>query len=396
MTANLRSTLKRIVWVSEINARYKAYFVKKDYADTVRYYAEKTFQSKSLPQMDVCKEKIVRRLKAFDRHPNIFVLGTDEHQDRSGMLQALERIGDVSCFTRADGSYGQIDPAPPALRKKMNTVRLWELIQQLHRQGKTPDLLIAQTWASVIEPTIFSRIRNVFDTVVINISMDDRHQYWGAKVNGEREGTFPLIPHIDLTLTAAPECVAWYEKEGCPALFFPEASDPDIFHPMPELPKLYEVCFVGLRYGIREKIVKGLQKAGILVAAYGAGWDGGRLDTKDVPQLFAQSKIVLGVGTIGHCEDFYAFKMRDFDGPMSGSCYVTHDNPDLQLVYKVGEDIVTYRSVDDCIDKVRWYLSHEDERERVAQAGRARALTDHTWDKRFQGLVDFLKSAASP
>ena len=165
---------------------------------------------------------------------------------------------------------------------------------------------------------------------------------------------------------------------------------------MPELPKLYEVCFVGLRYGIREKIVKGLQKAGILVAAYGAGWDGGRLDTKDVPQLFAQSKIVLGVGTIGHCEDFYAFKMRDFDGPMSGSCYVTHDNPDLQLVYKVGEDIVTYRSVDDCIDKVRWYLSHEDERERVAQAGRARALTDHTWDKRFQCLVDFLKSAASP
>jgi spore maturation protein CgeB len=86
--------------------------------------------------------------------------------------------------------------------------------------------------------------------------------------------------------------------------------------------------------------------------------------------------------------------MRDFDGPMSGSCYVTHDNPDLRMVYKVGEEVVTYRSIDDCIDKVRWYLSHEDEREHVAGLGRARALAEHTWDKRFGGLFEFLKTAS--
>ncbi len=136
----------------------------------------------------------------------------------------------------------------------------------------------------------------------------------------------------------------------------------------------------------------GLQKAEIRVTAYGTGWNGGRLDTKDVPQLFAQSKLILGVGTIGHCEDFYALKMRDFDGPMSGSLYLTHDNPDLRLVYKVGEEIVTYRSMDDCISKVRWYLSQEKARERVAQAGRARALADHTWEKRFRDLFAFLKN----
>src|SRR5262249_32633673 len=106
-------------------------------------------------------------------------------------------------------------------------------------------------------------------------------------------------------------------------------------------------------------------------------------------------KIVLGVGTIGYCEDFYALKMRDFDGPMSGSCYVTHDSPDLRLVYKVGEELVTYRSVDDCVEKVRWYLSHEDERERVARAGRARALADHTWEHRFKELFDTLRNGLS-
>ena len=47
----------------------------------------------------------------------------------------------------------------------------------------------------------------------------------------------------------------WYLKEGCPALFFPEASDPEIYRPMPELPKIHDGCFVGGCYGIRREIV---------------------------------------------------------------------------------------------------------------------------------------------
>jgi hypothetical protein len=390
---SLKALGRHIGWIRLINGSLKANRVKREYGKTVAYYGS-SMPVSNLRERLTKKSVFTSSALSSGKHPRIFFLGTDEQQDRSGILQALGKFGDVSYFTRADGSYGQIDPAPPALRKQLNTARLWELIQQLHQQGQTPDILIAQTWASVIEPSLFTRIRNAFGTMVINISMDDRQAFRGNKVNGEWEGTLPLIPHIDLTLTAAPECVEWYQKEGCPALFFPEASDPDIFHPMPEFPKLHEVCFVGLRYGIRERIVASLRKSGFRVTAYGAGWEGGRLDIKDVPRLFAQSKIVLGVGTIGHCDDFYALKMRDFDGPMSGSCYVTHDNPDLRLVYKVGKEIVTYRTVNECIEKVRWYLSHEDERERVAQAGRARALADHTWEKRFRGVFEYLKNPA--
>jgi hypothetical protein len=324
--------------------------------------------------------------------PGIFFLGTDESQDRSGTLQALDRMGQLYYFTRSDGSYGQNFPGSEVERRRTNSIRLLDLFGELSSQGKTPNVLIGQTWAGYIDPKALDKIRDKYGTFVINIGMDDRHQYWGKKVDGEWWGTRGLIPHIDLALTAAPECVEWYQKEGCQALFFPEASDPEIFHPMPKFPKVHDVCFVGGRYGVREKIVSSLRRAGIRVTAYGAGWEGGRLDTNDVPRLFAQSKIVLGIGTIGHCEDFYALKMRDFDGPMSGSLYLTHDNPDLRLVYKVGDELVTYRSIDDCIDKVQWFLAHDDERERIAQAGRARASVDHTWDKRFNDLFAALKT----
>jgi len=258
----------------------------------------------------------------------------------------------------------------------MELSRLWE------SQGCVPNILIAQTWASYINSRVFDHLRHKHGTVVINIAMDDRHQYWGDRIAGQWGGTCGLIPHIDLALTAAPECVDWYRKENCPALYFPEASDPDIFHPMPERRKVHDVAFVGGRYGVRERIVSALRDAGINVTTYGRGWEDGRIDTRDVPSLFAQSKIVLGVGTIGHCTDFYALKLRDFDGPMSGSLYLTHDNPDLFELYVIGKEIVTYHSIAQCVEQARYYLEHDSEREAIASAGHARAKVDHTWDRR--------------
>jgi len=323
--------------------------------------------------------------------PRVFFMGTDEQQDKSGFLQALERVADIRCFTRDDGSWGQNDPAPYFARRERNTQRLWALLAKHAQQGWHADILMMQTWGCLIDPIILSRIRDSYGSLICNVSMDDRHQYWGNKVNGARDGTYPLIPHLDLALTAAPETVAWYRKEGCAALYFPEASDASLFHPMPESGKAYDVSFVGSRYGIREQIVLALRRAGIHVAAYGSGWEGGRIATEDVPHLFAQSRIVLGVSSIGHCSDFVGLKLRDFDAPISGSCYLTQHNDDLNDLYVVGKEIVTYRSVRDCVAKARYLLANEAEREVIAKAGRARALRDHTWDKRFEMLFETLR-----
>lgn len=389
----IKNNLKTIPWLYGLSARCKALLTNARYVKTVSYYTEKE-QHRSFSTLLANRAgNRIKRLQGLSRL-NIFFLGTDEQQDRGGILQALTRYGNLACFTRTDGSYGQNYPGSVSERRASNTERLLHLFQERKDQDKTPDLLIAQTWASFADPKAFSYIRETYGTIVVNIAMDDRHQYWGHKLNGGWGGTYGLIPHIDLALTAAPECVEWYLKEGCPAIFFPEASDPAIFYPMPESPKIYDVSFVGGRYGIREQIVLALRKAGISVTAYGVGWENGRIVTEDVPKLFAQSKIILGIGTIGHCCDFYALKMRDFDGPMAGSCYLTHDNPDLHALYEVGKEIVTYRDINECVEKVKYYLEHDSEREQIANAGYESASRDHTWDKRFGDIVRLLTGAS--
>ena len=342
---NIKSNLKKINWIFAVNAWIKSRREKSNYFKTVKFYSSKA--RRELPNE---KFKIIT-----DRRLNFFYLGTDELQDKSGILQAVESIGNLNFFTKRDGSYGQYTSGTTAERKQINSDRLREIFENLKESDNIPDILIAQSFSIYIDANIFSELKRKYGTLIINIGMDDRHQWWRC--------IHEMIPHIDLALTAAPECVDWYHKEGCPAFFFPEASDSNIFKPMNELPKIYEVSFVGAKY----------------------------LPVEEVPKLFAQSKIVLGVGIIGYCTDFYALKMRDFDGPMSGTCYITQDNKDLESLYDIGKEIVTYKSINECVEKIRHLLDNETEREQIARAGYLRAQHDHTWIQRFKGLLDILR-----
>ena len=142
---------------------------------------------------------------------------------------------------------------------------------------------------------------------------------------------------------------------------------------------------------IRKNIVKAIEKSGVKVVAFGNGWPNGRIAIEKVPKLFAQSRIVLGVGTIGYCTDFYSLKMRDFDAPMSGSLYLTHHNPDFENLFVIGKEIEAYRTPKECVEKVVYYLNYSDKTELIARAGRLRAAKEHSWEKRFNGLFKKLR-----
>lgn len=382
-----KRALLRVPAVAALNQGAKARHTVAQYRASCAYYAGRALPADAGRPL---RERLTRQGLVSGRQPRLFFVGTDEQQDKSGLLQALQKLAHTRWFVKPDGSYGHNDPRSVPVRCAANADLLWTQLSELAAKGWVPDIVLAQTWASLIDPAVFSRVRQQWGCLVVSLAMDDRHQYWGGTVGDMGTGTRALIPHIDLALTAAPECVAWYEKEACPALFFPEGSDAALFHPMPELPKIHEVSFVGARYGIREQLVTALRAAGIRVSAYGAGWEAGRLDNAAVPQLFAQSKLVLGVGTIGYCNDFFALKLRDFDGPMSGSLYLTHANPDLDGLYQVGREIATYRDAQECVARARHLLSADEEREAIARAGRARAVADHSWEQRFSGLFTAL------
>ena len=380
----IRKKLLGIGFIWKINAAWKCNRIKRAYKWTRNYYAKK-----EKVDFDLSKESI-DYLDQLTEKLSVLWIGTNDGQDYSGLLQGLSKVANVEVFQREDGEYGQL----PALGsnaeydRKKNGQLLIDLAWNSQRGKPKVDLIIGQMWAYRMDPQALDQVRS-YGIPVVNISMDDRHAYHGKRrSDGTWGGTRGLIGHIDFSCSAAKECVDWYQKEGCPALYLPEASDPDFFHPVTGITKKYDVGFVGMRYGIRDRIISELKQAGLIVKAYGQGWVDGHIKAKEVPGFFAQSKIVLGIGTINYCNDFYSLKMRDFDGPMSGSFYLTHANPDLYELYNIGDEIAVYNDISDCVKKAKYYCNHDNERERIAWNGRIRAFKDHTWEIRFKKIIN--------
>jgi len=370
----MKSFFKKNDLLYSLNCKIKSYGTKKLYRRIVAHYSTKDI----IPATN-------HKIRDVE---NVFYFGGDEHQDKSGFLQGLSHVFNVRYFTQSDGAYGAYSRSDKNC-KQLNSERLLHILAELELQGFVPDLILMQTWGWRIDVDILRKIKNKYQCLIVNIGMDDRHSY--TIQNDWSEGTYGLIPVLDLVLTSAPECALWFKKEGVNAVYFPEASHPDFYFPIKNIDKLYDVGFIGAKYGVRENIVNRLMQEGVDVKCYGNGWPSGRLPLKDTNLFFNQCRIVLGVGTIGHTEDFYALKLRDFDATMSGAVYLTHNNPDLHSLFNVGDEVFLAENEEEFVIKCKELLSLSDfQLEKISERTAEHSKLMHSYENRFFILKNYL------
>jgi hypothetical protein len=79
-------------------------------------------------------------------------------------------------------------------------------------------------------------------------------------------------------------------------------------------------------------------------------------------------------------------RLRDFEAPMCGACYLTGHTDEIAECYAIGQEIDTYRTEGELIEKARFYLRNPERAEGLRQAGLRRTRRDHTWKRRFAQL----------
>lgn len=109
---------------------------------------------------------------------------------------------------------------------------------------------------------------------------------------------------------------------------------------------------------------------------------GEELETK-----LATSKIVLNITRIPFYGAETGINHRIFEA-MSMGCFVLTDHCDeIAELFEIGEEIETYKGIEDLKQKVDFYLSHDEERKRIALRGYQRFLKDYTWQTRSADLL---------
>jgi spore maturation protein CgeB len=82
--------------------------------------------------------------------------------------------------------------------------------------------------------------------------------------------------------------------------------------------------------------------------------------------------------------------MRLFEATGVGTMLLTDQKDNLHEMFDLGKEVAVYRSPEEGLEKIRYYLSHDAEREAIARAGQKRTLRDHTYAVRMQELIGLL------
>ncbi|MGZ3731984.1 MAG: glycosyltransferase family protein, partial [Bdellovibrionota bacterium] len=87
----------------------------------------------------------------------------------------------------------------------------------------------------------------------------------------------------------------------------------------------------------------------------------------------------------------YASNMRLFEATGMGTCLLTDWRENLPELFHLDEEVVCYRSPEECVEKARWLCGHPEEAARIGAAGQRRTLKDHTFLTRAERLDKFIR-----
>ena len=85
-----------------------------------------------------------------------------------------------------------------------------------------------------------------------------------------------------------------------------------------------------------------------------------------------------------------ANNMRLYESTGVGTLLLTDHKENLHTLFEPGREVAAYRSVEECVEMIGHYLSHEEERRGMAEAGQARTLREHTYAHRMRELTEIL------
>ncbi len=199
----------------------------------------------------------------------------------------------------------------------------------------------------------------------------------------------------DAVVTTDYFSVAAYQALGVPAILCLNSVSRELF-PVLDLPKDIDVSFVGnCGKTDRKEYVDFLFASGIKVESYGFGSSNGFIPNSEVPKIFNRSKINLSFSRLENptADKTMGHKGRTIEVAMTRSFCLSEYYPALPHIFEIGKELDCFTDRQTLLEKVRYYLSHDEERERVAASAYARALREYEEGPSFDAVMSGLNVA---
>ena len=197
---------------------------------------------------------------------------------------------------------------------------------------------------------------------------------------------------IDCTFIAQPGYIEKYYADGINNSFYSFSINTNLFKPL-NIEKIYDVTFVGKPLNPRRTQLNFLIKNGINLKIFGRGWNNypefeknyfGALETKDLIKMINQSKINLSL--LKNEYNQLHFKGRVLMFPSCRSFSLTEYFDECLKFFKNNKEIIMFKDDNDLLKKIKYYLKHEKEREKIAKDSYEKVMTSHNVLNDFKNL----------
>jgi hypothetical protein len=223
---------------------------------------------------------------------------------------------------------------------------------------------------------------------------------------------YPIPPAIDLrpydlVVSCVPHYVDNFRQAGARAELWRHGFDPSILERLHPGPKTEAVIFLGSftnaqRY--RAELVEAIGEC-LPIRCWGT-WAENLLPESnmrkriqnplwgyDMYRKLQEARVILNVH--GEVAENFAGNMRLFEATGVGSLLVTDWKQNLPDIFLPGTEVIAYRTLEECVELIQYYLEHDNECEAISHAGQERTLREHTYYHRVQELLHLVRSHLS-
>lgn len=273
-----------------------------------------------------------------------------------------------------------------------------------------PDLIFTFLFENEIYPETLDEMRK-YSKASITWMADDK---WRWDSIGKK-----YCHHFDYVITTDPGAIVKYKSIGYEnAILSQWAIDPYVYKNK-KMKKDIPVSFVGRDNAWRRFVVKELKRKGINVECYEFGWENGRATQEEMINIYNRSMINLNLSNsvkfglkylldinfvwnkeLSFARNIYTIfgpqlhtiiskkrkediKSRFFEVTGCGGFLLSYDVEHLGDYFEIGQELVTYKDINDLASKIFYYLGNDEERENIAGRGYARVMKEHTYEQRF-------------
>jgi len=302
--------------------------------------------------------------------------------------EALRRFSRGRRLGRVFGTYVHVE----AWWRKANL----ELLQLADRLR--PDLLLVVGTEGVRAGTLAQIKVRAPRCLVYCIYPDGPHNLDADRIN--------CLPFFERVTTSSPAWVDAFERLGARRVhYLPFAADTHLHAPFAGAARAefrHEVVFIGTWRGEREEFLE--QLADVDLCLWGsdywrnrtrpgsplrARWGGRPVSGGEFAEACSAGKVMLN---ILDAATWPGPNMRTFEQAACGAFSLATRSPAVLDLFREGENIECFDTAAEARDKIKYYLAHEGERRRIADAGHELVVRGgHTHQDRVENLLGWAR-----